>query len=90
MQTDASQCKQDQHVDHGRAVAADGGLYLLLKDSVGDATENSAIPGHQCTAAMPPVQQQSAYVLLWHVGQLLAEYDFKTNQPAVSRYQLVA
>lgn len=56
-------------------------LHLLWEDAVSDASQHLAVLRHQRTAAVPPVQQQPADVLLWHVGQLLAENHLQAHQP---------
>ena len=55
---------------------------LGMEGTVGDASNDRAVTTHNNNAAVPPVQHEARYVLLRHIGQLLAEDVFERDQPA--------
>jgi hypothetical protein len=57
----------------------------VRKRAVRYSAHDGAIPLHNRDAAMPPIEHQPRDVLLWHVGQLLAENVLEVEQTALRR-----
>ena len=55
---------------------------LLMEGAVSDATHNIALAPNDCHGAVPLIQDQTGYVLFWHIRQLLREDVLQSNQPA--------